>query len=55
MHDITFDGRAVIDTQGIEYPVLQQARLAAVRTAGWIFKSEGPEAWHNNAWRMRES
>jgi hypothetical protein len=55
MHAISFDGRAVIDTQGIEYPVFQQARLAAVRTAGRIIESEGPEAWHNNAWRMRES
>jgi hypothetical protein len=46
------DGRAVIDTEGTEYPDLQQARLAAVQTAGRIIELEGPEAWHNNAWRM---
>lgn len=43
------DGRAIIDAEGTEYPDLEQARLAAVRTAGRIIESEGIEAWHNNA------
>jgi hypothetical protein len=46
------DGRAIIDTEGTEYPDLQHARLAAVQTAGRIIESEGPDASHNNAWRM---
>ena len=46
------DSRAIIDTEGTEYPTLEKGRLAAIETAGGILKSEGMAAWHNNAWRM---
>ncbi|RYF38270.1 MAG: hypothetical protein EOO38_25035 [Cytophagaceae bacterium] len=46
------DGRAMLDTEGTEFPNLEKARSEAVRTAGSIIASEGIEAWGNNRWRM---
>jgi hypothetical protein len=46
------DSRAIIDTEGTEYPNLEKARFVAIETAGSIIKSEGMAAWHNNVWRM---
>ena len=46
------NNRAIIDTQGAEYPGVDAAREAAVRTAGEIVVSEGTKFWQNDKWRM---
>lgn len=46
------NSRAIVDTEGTEYPTLDAARRAAVRTAGQIIASEGETFWQEGAWRM---
>ncbi len=46
------NNRAILDAEGTEYGSFEEARVAAVRTAGEILVSEDMKFWENGNWRM---
>lgn len=46
-----FDGKAILDTVGIELPNLEAARREAVESSGGMLAHHS-ENWRGGAWRM---
>jgi hypothetical protein len=46
-----FNGKFVIDNEGVELPDLAAVRREAIRTSGQMLGS-GQQSWSGDAWRM---
>ncbi|WP_414472873.1 DUF6894 family protein [Microvirga sp. M2] len=48
----TFNGLAHPDTEGTEFPGLEEARQEAVQTVGEIIQGNGVDSWMGSDWHM---
>jgi hypothetical protein len=48
----TFNGSAHPDTEGTEFPGLEEARQEAIKTAGEIIQGEGLNSLKGSDWHM---